>query len=151
MAKKRAAKVASETLAKLRKPLSEKPLSQSSEAEREKLFEIVEKILRQHEVEIPDWLESLGLPRDTSLAAQVALADTFNEFATSADVEDIPLDNLIELIKIDTASKTSAQRLRDLRKLEGEVRAGARVEPLKQPKTRRSTRRCEGRDNQFVA
>lgn len=100
---------------------------------------------------IEDWLESLGLPRDIRLAAQVALADTYGEFATSADIDDFPMDNLIELFRIDTASKASAQRLAERKKLEGEVLAGARVEPLKQPKTRRSTRRCEDRDRQFIA
>lgn len=59
---------------------------------------------RHHNVEVPNWLESLGLPRDRTLAAQIALAE-LGEFALAEDLGNIPMPNLIELIELADGKK----------------------------------------------
>jgi len=132
MAKKRttkAAATANNSLAKLRKPNGGKTLAQLPKAEREKLLaefaasiaSILDSQRRQWEemfaawerrdtVEIPDWLESLGLPRDIRLAGQVALAE-YGEFATADDFDDCTHSNVIELIKVVAAKKEWERKL----------------------------------------
>ena len=107
MAKKRTSSSSTLTALRQRHP-GDKLVSELTEAERREFDAATAKwaadMRHDHEAELPNWLESMGLPRDSVLAAQIALAE-FGEFALPEDVDKIPMDNFYDLIKVAVAKK----------------------------------------------
>jgi len=95
--------VSSERLAEsIAKAMRERVPELSDEASSH--LSLSELVTYQWNVALPNWLESLGLPRNQTLAAQVAAVE-WGEFMMSEDVHQIPLDNYVELIKTAVARK----------------------------------------------
>lgn len=127
MAKKKATKSAVKTSSGLERlmknPNGAKTLGQLSEAEQKAFHESLAKavdtassqaknmllepareLTHWYNVELPDWLESLGLPRDLVLASQVALNE-LGEFMLPEDIDNIQTDRLINAVKVAVAKK----------------------------------------------
>ncbi len=101
MAKKRSPKQS----ASLRQPSTAGDSKPMSELSANEMADMTAPIFHQLHVEIPDWLESIGLPRDLRLAAKVALAE-YGEWVDDMELKDFPLNNLIDLIRTVHAKKT---------------------------------------------
>ena len=132
MAKKRTSP--SKTLAALKKRRPGGKLrSELTEEERREFDAATAKwvadLTHQHDVELPNWLESLGLPRDPILAAQIALAE-FGEFAMPEDMNDIPLVNLTNLIKVADGKKRWGLRVAAQVNPKPTSKSGTQADPI---------------------
>lgn len=91
-------------------PSGDKTWGELSSTERASFGVSLAEMFRQREQNTNDWLESLGLPRDIRLAAQVALAE-YKEYATADDFDDCTYTNMIELIKVVATKKEWERRI----------------------------------------
>jgi hypothetical protein len=84
-------------MAKKKPEPTSKPVNDSAENP-SPIAAFMERMTHHVSVEIPDWLESIGLPRDLNLATQVAIAE-LGELVLYDDIDELTVDRCVELIR----------------------------------------------------
>lgn len=73
-------------------------LQEASNRQRRQFDDLFEMMRRRIDVDIPNWLESIGWPRDMKLAMQIALKE-YGEYASRDDCDQLTPSALVEFIR----------------------------------------------------